>query len=298
MAADAPRTPALLGRCLDELGLVSLWRSPRDVKLLCLQRLVRMAAYGASALILVAYLRALDISPARAGVFMTLTAAGDAAVSFVLTLFADALGRRAVLAAGAALVAVAGVAFALARGYWVLLAAAVVGVVSPGGTEAGPFRAVEESTLAHLTAPARRADVYAWYSLLGTAGAAIGIVACGWVVHHLSIVRGWPLEDTYRFVFWGYALMGVIKLGLALALSSAADADEKMPAPTPTPTPTPGEGLDESAPLLNGDVAAEPPRRRGIKAFLPEISQESVKVVASLCILFGLDAFASGLASL
>ncbi|MCQ6513169.1 hypothetical protein NPN18_25725, partial [Vibrio parahaemolyticus] len=56
---------------LSELGLVSLYNCKRDVKLLCLQRFVRLFAYGSSTLILVSYLEALGISKTRIGLFMT-----------------------------------------------------------------------------------------------------------------------------------------------------------------------------------------------------------------------------------
>lgn len=118
-------------RILAELGLTSVWQSPRDVKLLCAQRFVRLFAYGGSTLILAAYLSALDISDERIGLFMTLTLVGDVAISFLLTLFADAMGRRAVLALGSALMVGSGILFASVGNYWVLLAAAVFGVISP-----------------------------------------------------------------------------------------------------------------------------------------------------------------------
>ncbi len=44
------------------------------------------------------------------------------------------------------------------------------GVISPSGNEIGPFRAVEENVVAHLTTSATRSDIYAWYTLLGNAG--------------------------------------------------------------------------------------------------------------------------------
>ena len=143
-------------------------------------------AYGASTLVLVASLRELNFSQTRIGLFMTLTLVGDVAIGFVLALVADGVGRRAVLALGAALMIVSGVIFALGENYWVLLAAAVFGVISPrcvclrtvhvsaaphategfatglsSGNEIGPFRAVEESTVAHLTDQNNRSDIYA-----------------------------------------------------------------------------------------------------------------------------------------
>lgn len=123
--------PRLWTRALEELGLVTLWRSSRDIKLLCAQRFVRLFAYGGSTLILASYLSALHIPDDRIGLFMTLTLVGDVVISFLLTLFADAMGRKAVLALGSVLMAGSGVVFGLSGNFWILLAAAVLGVISP-----------------------------------------------------------------------------------------------------------------------------------------------------------------------
>lgn len=121
----------MASRLLHEIGLSSLFHSPFDTKLLCLQRFVRLFAYGGSTLILVTYLTALHISEARIGLFMTLTLIGDVVISFFLTLFADGLGRKVILSAGAALMTLSGLVFAVSGNYWVLLAAAIFGVISP-----------------------------------------------------------------------------------------------------------------------------------------------------------------------
>jgi predicted MFS family arabinose efflux permease len=118
-------------KVLEELGLVSLWKSTIDTKLLCIQRFVRLFAYGGSTLILVSYLEELQIPKWKIGLFMTLTLVGDTMISFILTLFADAMGRKAILAMGAILMSLSGMVFALSGNYWILLAAAVFGVISP-----------------------------------------------------------------------------------------------------------------------------------------------------------------------
>jgi MFS family permease len=120
-----------LVKVLEELGLLSVWRSPLDTKLLFMQRFVRLFAYGSTTLFLVSYLVALGISQDRVGVFMMLTLVGDMIISFCLTLFADGLGRRMILASGAALMSGSGIVFALSGNYWVLLAASIFGVISP-----------------------------------------------------------------------------------------------------------------------------------------------------------------------
>lgn len=128
----APNKPTpFFSRIGTELGIYSILGSSRDTKLLCLQRFTRLFAYGASTLILVLYLSSLGISDARIGLFMTLTLLGDVVISFVLTLFADGLGRRRILVMGAGLMSVSGVVFALSGNYWVLVVASVVGVISP-----------------------------------------------------------------------------------------------------------------------------------------------------------------------
>ncbi len=120
-----------LAHALDEIGILTMWRSAGDVKLLCAQRFVRLFAYGGSTLVLASYLSAVGIPDDWIGLFMTLTLVGDVVISFFLTLFADAMGRKAVLALGSALMAGSGLVFALSGNYWVLLAAAVLGVISP-----------------------------------------------------------------------------------------------------------------------------------------------------------------------
>ncbi len=125
------RAVSLLSRLASELGVFSIAESSRDTKILCIQRFVRLFAYGASTLILALYLSSLDITDARIGLFMTLTLLGDVVISFVLTLFADGLGRRRILMLGSGLMTASGAVFAVSGNYWVLVAASIFGVISP-----------------------------------------------------------------------------------------------------------------------------------------------------------------------
>lgn len=62
---------------------------------------------------------------------MTLTLLGDVAISLMLTVVADAVGRRKILGFGSLLMAVSGIMFATCSNYWLLVAASVLGVISP-----------------------------------------------------------------------------------------------------------------------------------------------------------------------
>ena len=142
-----------------ELGLDTMRHASKDVYIIILARYLRMYAFGTVALVLALYFQAQGLSDAKIGLFMTLTLLGDVVVSLLLTLVADGLGRRRTLMLGALGMAVSGAVFATTDSYVVLLAAAIVGVISPSGNEIGPFRAVEESTLAQLIGERGRADV-------------------------------------------------------------------------------------------------------------------------------------------
>jgi len=87
-------------------------------------------------------------------------------------------------------------------------------------------------------------------------------------------------------VFWGYAAFGVIKMILALALSKNVEAEKKKISPPDT----------ETAPLLGDSAEIIEPKKSRLRSLLPNISAESKTIVSYLCLLFALDAFASGLA--
>lgn len=123
--------PQFFVRLSEGSGLTTVRNSSRDVKCLFLQRFFRLYAYGTTFIILVHFLSSVGISDEHIGVFMTLTMLGDVVISFVLTLITDQVGRKKVLAVGAALMIASGVVFSISSTYWVLVLASVIGVISP-----------------------------------------------------------------------------------------------------------------------------------------------------------------------
>ena len=282
---------------LSEIGLLTLATSGRDVHVLIFARSIRIAAYASSTLILAVYLSALGHTPTKIGLFMTLTLVGDTFLSLILTLYADSLGRRLTLALGAILMTASGIVFATTGNYWILLAAAVFGVISPSGNEIGPFRAVEESTLAHLTIPEKRGDIFAWYSLLGFGGAAVGMVTCGWVVDAVQSQWGWDEVAAYRVAFWAYALCGIVKFVMTCGLSTDVEVERKNEFGEEDPLLS-----DNNTASANGEVAGgsmgEVRKKNVWWTMLPNVSRESLDILVKLCILFAMDSFASGMAPL
>ncbi|EGS23394.1 uncharacterized protein CTHT_0000820 [Thermochaetoides thermophila DSM 1495] len=157
--------PSLLCRLLSSTGLQALYQIGLDAHLIILSRSSRMLAYGGSSLILALFFSSLHVPDARIGLFMTLTLAGDVALSLGLALIADRVGRRRILKTGSVLMILSGVVFALCENYWVLLGAAILGVISATGGDFGPFRAIEESVVSGLAKKEERTDVLVWCEL-------------------------------------------------------------------------------------------------------------------------------------
>ena len=306
MAPEILKSSAtLMSKIGKETGIHAIVSSCRDTKILCLQRFVRLFAYGASFLILAHFLSGLGFSEEQTGLFMTLTLLGDVVISFLLTTITDQIGRRLVLALGAFSMTMSGLAFYTSENYWVLLFASVLGVISPSGNEIGPFRAVEESILAHLTAKEERSDIFAWYTLFGTAGAALGAVSCGWMVQLLEARDSWTLHDAQRAVFLMYAALGGLKLLLNYFLSRSVELETRYQT-------LPGE-VDEEEELEGLTEAGEPNHQspptapsdpspgltvlQRVRNLFPYISPASRSILLRLVFLFAIDSFASGIAS-
>lgn len=280
----------MFGKLKDELGIETLLSAPKDVYLILLTRTLRMFAYGSSTLILALYLSSLHNSDTLIGIFMTLTLLGDVLISLLLTFVADSLGRRKILLLGSVTMALSGVVFATTSSFPILLFAAVVGVISPSGNEIGPFRAVEESTLAHLIPAAQRSDIFAWYVVVGTLGTSIGTFTSGWLVTALSV--GEDAVGGYRVVFWGYALLGCVKAGITLLLSPACELERVAPQAEV------GDA-EEAETFLNQQQPAKPePKSQGSKWAFSTISPSSRPTLLRLAGLFSIDSLASGMATM
>lgn len=231
----------------------------RDARLLFLARAIRMFGYGALGVILVLYLAAAGLDAAQIGLLLALTLVGDTVISLVLTTHADRIGRRRTLILGALLMAAAGAVFAGGTGFVVLLFAATVGVLSPSGSEVGPFLPIEQAALTEVVPAERRTGVYAWYNLVGSIATATGALVTGFAVTALQ-AAGWSDLDAYRAILIGYA---VAALGIVPVVRAVSGAVEVPPVDT--------------------SIA----RRFGL--------HRSRGIVGRLAALFALDAFGGGL---
>jgi MFS family permease len=191
-----------------------------------------MFAYGLLSVVLVLYLVEVGLKDWEVGLLLTLTLAGDTAISLWLTTTADRLGRRRTLILGAILMVLAGIVFVSIGNFLMLVVAATIGVISPSGNEIGPFLSVEQAALSHIVSDERRTDVFAWYNLVGSFSTALGALAGGLIAvtsQHFGLIGA----AAYRPVLFAYAGIGVALIGGFALVSSAVEAtrDESGPPP-------------------------------------------------------------------
>jgi membrane protein DedA with SNARE-associated domain len=92
-----------------------------------------MFAYGLLSVVLVLYLVEVGLKEWEVGLLLTLTLAGDTAISLWLTTTADRLGRRRTLILGAILMVLAGIVFVSTGSFLLLVIAATVGAIIGDG---------------------------------------------------------------------------------------------------------------------------------------------------------------------
>lgn len=193
---------------------------------------------------------------------------------------------------------VSGVMFSYFENYWILLSAAVLGVISANGSDFGPFRAIEESMLSTLTGPKTRPDVLAWYITAATLGQSIGTEASGRVVDFLERLDGWVITDAYHAVFWIYSVVGLLNILFMVLLSEKCEA----------PVVVKAQGEDAEG-LLEGEEGQELEERdsRSLdqqqakvvepekKSFFTHISKDTRIAMYKLWFLLIIDSLADGM---
>ena len=101
----------------------------KDIVTLFVTRIIRLFCYGFLSVILALYLVQAGLEEQQVGLLFTLTLAGDAGISLWLTTSADRFGRKRTLILGALLMLGAGLVFIITRNIYLLMAAAIIGVI-------------------------------------------------------------------------------------------------------------------------------------------------------------------------
>jgi MFS family permease len=191
----------------------------RDGIILLAEKIVRTVPYGFLAVIFPVYLSQLGFDAFSIGVVLTLTVATSAFYTFVASLVADRLGRRISLAFFALTDAIAGALLFLSAAWWAPVAAGIVGNMSVGSGETGPFLSLDQAILPRTSDLKRRTLAFSLYNLIGYAALSAGSLLAGVPRFFGSDIA------SYRPLFLGYLASGLVGALLYSRLSRAIETE-------------------------------------------------------------------------
>jgi len=235
---------------------VLVWLS-RDGKLLLAANIARMFGFGFLSIILAIYLKSAGYDAFYSGIIITATLVSSSFFTLFASLYADRIGRRKTLMLFSGLMAIAGLIFAFTTDYYLLLIAALIGLINPTGVNFGPFISVEQAIIPQTSSDKKRNYAFALYSTTGTFAMASGTLFAKFP-EVLQQQYGFDVISSFRPLFLAYVLIGLVTIGIYYSLSKLAEVQSK-------------------------DY---------IKKF--SFSRETKSRVKKLSFLFGIDSFAGG----
>lgn len=188
----------------------------RDGKLIFLEKTVRTVPYGFLGVLYGVYLAELGFEPFAVGVVLTLTVLSSALYTFIVSFVADRIGRRKALVFFALADFAAGVLLFSSTAWWAPVFAGVVGNMSVGAGEVGPFLSLEQAMLPRTARTDRRTLAFSVYNLVGYGASSVG-----------ALLAGLPTYVGYRPLFLAYMLSGLIGAAIYASLSRGVELERK-----------------------------------------------------------------------
>jgi MFS family permease len=199
----------------------------RDGRLVLVAKATRTFCYGFLGVLFPVYLAERGMDARQIGVAVTLTLLASAAMTFAIRRPAERYGSRGALCAQAGLIVVSALVFLATEQPWLIVAAAMVGNLSVGTGETGPFLTLEQVAVTRATPRERLTTALSFYNLAGYAASALGAAAVGYA------------GPSPRLLFSIFLVGGLVQMG-AYALMRP---DPGRPAVTRHAAPTPSRPL-------------------------------------------------------
>lgn len=230
----------------------------RDLLLINAAAFLRSLTFGLTGVVLGIYLFRVGLSSLDIGVVIAAGLAGSALATVGVTAKADRVGRRRTLVVLSLLGAMGVLALALTHAVPVLLLGAFVGMLNGTGTDRSAAFSLELAIVPGLVPDRSRTWALSCYNVVLDTAGSLGALAAALPL----LLQRWlalPLLTSYRTVFFGCALLGVIGAVLYPLASAAVEVSKSETEPPPH-----------------------------------HISPATKKVVTKLAGLFSLDAFGGG----
>ena len=186
----------------------------RDGKTVFLEKTVRTVPYGFLGVLFGVYLAQLGFSAFAIGIVLTFTVLSSAFYTFIVSFIADRIGRRRTLIFFALTDFAAGSALFLSNAWWAPVFAGIVGNMTVGAGEVGPFLSLEQAILPRTCNSNRRTLAFSIYNLVGYGASSLG-----------ALIAGIPQYFGYRPLFLAYMASGLLGALLYSSLSKEVEIE-------------------------------------------------------------------------
>ena len=204
-----------------------------DLNIVLAVQALRAALYGFGAVLLGDVLATHGFSTAQVGLILTAMVAGMAVSSLLIGAIGPRLGARTLYPALLAVMAVAGLVFAVTAWLPALIVAGLTGTISTDPNESGPITTVEQGIIGQASAE-RRLRLFGRYNAVAyLAGAAGALLAAG-----ANLAQHSGLAVTSQQLFFAFPLVGGISAMLAARVSGGDREVVGAGARTPRSRPT------------------------------------------------------------
>ena len=186
--------------------------SGSPIPLLYAARGLRGFGDGFAIIILPAYMTVLGYDAVAVGLVATASLVGTALLTLIVGCMAPRHDLRAMMLAGAGLMATTGLAFPNVEHFVLIALVAFVGTINPSAGDLGVLVPLEHAALARSATNDKRTHVFARYSLVGALSAAAGSLAVS--LPDFLVSMGSTRLSAFRLMFYAYATLGALSAAL------------------------------------------------------------------------------------
>jgi MFS family permease len=194
----------------------------KDGKIVLIEKAVRTVPYGFLGVLFAVYLSQLGLDALFIGVVLALTVASSAIYTLIASVFADRFGRKRTLIFFALTDALAGALLFASDSLWAPIAAGIIGNMTVGAGEVGPFLTLEQAILPGASDSRRRTLGFSVYNLIGYVSSSAGALLVGLPQYIGPGIRG------YRPLFLAYLASGLLGAYLYSRLSTRVEKEKTL----------------------------------------------------------------------
>jgi MFS family permease len=190
-------------------------------------KLFRGFAFGLNAVVLGLYLAELRLDPGVIGLVLSAALAGTLALTLVIALWGDRVGRRRLLVIGSGLMLLSAVIPLVGANPLLLVLIGLSGMVAVTSSESTGLQSVDQAVLPQTVPDRQRTAAFALYNLIAAAASAVGALSVGPMVA-LGESLGLTGAAVYAPAFVAYAAAGLASTVLTATLDARVEVGARL----------------------------------------------------------------------